>query len=73
MSKTTVIPKQSLLDIAIQRSGSATAALDLARTNDLELTDALTGGQELETVEVVDQDMVDFYELKKVIPGTAVE
>jgi len=47
--KTIVLPRQSLLDIALLAKGDASAALDIAFDNDLVLTDDLSAGQVLET------------------------
>lgn len=43
----TVIPNQSILDIAVQESGSVLAAFDWAVNNALSLTDDLIPGQQL--------------------------
>jgi hypothetical protein len=43
----TVIPEQSLFDIAVQKDGSALAAFDWALANGLSITDELFPGQQL--------------------------
>lgn len=66
-----VLSSQSAIDIAIQTSGDATAALALAIANGISLTDELTAGQELATVGVVSADVANYYNNKKLTPATA--
>lgn len=47
--KTTVLPNQSIFDIALQTAGNADAALTIADKNGLDLSTALDPGKELET------------------------
>ncbi len=46
--KTTILPRQSLLDIALLTKGNAASAVDIAIDNHLILTDDLLAGQVLE-------------------------
>ena len=46
---TTVLPRQTLFDIALLTKGDAAAAVDIAINNGLILTDDLAAGQVLET------------------------
>jgi hypothetical protein len=66
---------QSLVDLAIQYSGTTTAAFDLALANNISLTDDLTAGQ---TLISLDKDygfesIVNYFSNNEmVIPATAV-
>ncbi len=69
----TVLNNQSLLDIALQEYGTATAVLALALGNKLEVTDRLEPGQilVLPSDAPVDRDMVAYYRSRKIRPSTA--
>lgn len=69
----TVRNNQSLLDIAIQTSGSAEDAFDLALENDLSLTEHLTAGQNLTAIPVSNRRVVDFYVNNSIFPATATD
>lgn len=45
----TVLNRQSLLDIAIERDGSIERILEIAEANGISVTDDLSSGQEVET------------------------
>ena len=45
----TVLNRQSLLDIAIERDGSIETILDIAEANGMAVTDDLAAGREVET------------------------
>ena len=47
--KTTVLPNQSIFDIALQTAGNADAALSIADQNGIDLSSSLTPGTVLET------------------------
>jgi hypothetical protein len=67
-----ILQRQSLLDVAIQTSGSVEAAIALAAANDLSITDELDSGSQLTTVEVVDRRIVQMYAVGDIIrPATA--
>lgn len=69
--KTVVQAGQTLLDIAVQEYGVAEAAVLLAQTNDLSLTDSLAAGQVLEVAEqVYDKNMSDYCRNNNVCPAT---
>lgn len=63
--------RQSLLDIAVQTSGSMEAACDLAAANGVSLTDTLQDGQVLDTVPVVSAETVRRYSVQQIEPATA--
>lgn len=62
--------RQTLLDIALQTSGSMEAVMDLALANGLSITDELSDGRVLETVEVIDAAVVERYEINGIFPAT---
>lgn len=62
--------RQTLLDIALQTSGSVEAVVDLALANGLSITDELSDGQVLEVVEVKDVAVVSRYEISGIFPAT---
>lgn len=73
--KTTILHHQSLLDLAIQHTGTAENAFDLALANGLSLTDDLEAGdwlvansQELKA----NKDILNYYTAKNIQPATAI-
>jgi hypothetical protein len=62
---------QSLIDIAVQITGSAAGAFELALQNDISITDAMTVSQPLETVLIENKDIEKFYTKNGLIPATA--
>jgi len=68
--KSTVLDRQSLFDIAIQESGSTSAAFDLALENDLSLTDNLEVGEPVVAVETQNKPVSDYYNSKRLKPAT---
>ena len=70
-----VLNNQSLLDIAIQYRGTATAAFEIATANDLSPTDDLKTGQVLVIPDTVfyNRDMADYYQEKGILPATGVK
>ncbi len=69
----TVKPHQCLFDIVLRESGAADAIFMLAQTNDIGITDELTGGQVLDTtrVESVNKSIMAYYQQQKIFPGTS--
>lgn len=61
---------QSLVDFSIQHCGDATAVFDLAIENNLSITDELESGAELTITSAVEQQIVDFFANKNIIPAT---
>lgn len=70
--KITPAERQSLLDIAIQTSGSLEAAFALSVKNDIGISEILPAGCELETVAVTDPLVFSRYEEKKLRPVTEI-
>lgn len=64
---------QSLLDIAIQETGSAEEALTIALMNGKCLTEALGSGEQIEVPddEEGNRDTHEFYRKRHILPATA--
>ena len=73
MGTVKVKDRQTLLDIALQTSGSVEAVMELAIANGRSVTAALEDGEELETVEVADATVVERYAVEGVCLATEVE
>lgn len=67
-----ILNNQSLLDVALQHTGSAQNAFLIAKENSLSVTAYLVAGYELVIPEGVpfNREMFDFYGSKKVQPAT---
>lgn len=65
-----VLRGQSLINKAIELTGDAESALALSILNGVSLTDSLLIGSRLKAVEVIDYDVVDFFQGVK--PANAV-
>lgn len=66
------LQNQSLLDIAVQTSGSLEAVIALAAVNGLSVTDSLEAGMELTEAPAVNRDMAAYYSARNIRPATAV-
>lgn len=63
--------RQSLLDIAVQTSGSTEAAFELSKANDTSVTETLPDGRILESVAVVNRETARRYKCLCIEPATA--
>lgn len=73
--KINILPLQSLLDLAIQHTGSVENAFALAVENGLSLTDELTSGESLSlaTYDIQqNKDILGYYQAKRLQPATAI-
>lgn len=75
--KITILHHQSLLDLAIQHTGSVENAFDLALANGLSLTDDLEAGSGLiansEWLKAnSNKDILNYYTAKNIQPATAI-
>ncbi len=61
---------QSLVDIAVQSTGSVSALFRLAKTNGKSVTDTLNVGGTLNGVDVDKSDVVTYFSDKGLIPAT---
>jgi hypothetical protein len=68
--ETITLESQSLLDIALQETGTIEGIFDLAVANDLSLTDALVPGQKLSGTAVLNKGIQDYYTAKGITPAT---
>lgn len=72
MANLKVYERQSVLDVAVQHSGSIESIFDLASLNGLSVTDDLVPNDSLQRSEVTtDADVVFYYSTKGIIPSTA--
>lgn len=70
---TTILHHQSLLDLAIQHTGSVENAFILALQNGKSLTDNLVAGEQLSLKNTKNnKDILNYYQSKKLQPATAV-
>lgn len=65
-----VLDGQSLVDVAIQWSGSAQAVFDLAVLNNVSITDQLSAGDMLLKALPHNQRIADYYKTKGLTPST---
>lgn len=73
--KIIVLHNQSLLDLAIQHTGSVENAFDLALANNKSLTDDLQAGETINyepTTINPNKDILSYYTAKKLQPATAI-
>jgi hypothetical protein len=72
MRSVTVKDYQTLPDIAVQEMGSVDAAFELARLNDISVTDNLVSGQVILLPDApADEYVVNEFHTKKLFPATA--
>jgi hypothetical protein len=62
--------RQTVMDIALQECGSAEAALEVCRLNDISLSDTIEPGTELELPAVSNQKVVEYYRVNGIAPAT---
>lgn len=70
-----VLHSQSLLDLAIQHTGSVENAFDLALANGLSLTDDLEAGESIQLIAYgiqQNKDILNYYTAKNIQPATAI-
>jgi hypothetical protein len=68
--KITALSQQSLFDIAVQTTGGAETAFDLALANDISLTEDPLLKQELTPVASVNRGIVSYYAAYRLQPAT---
>ena len=68
----TVLSGQSVLDLAVQTTGSAETALQLAIANEMSITDALPAGTDVVAVSVANKPVYDYYQNRQLKPATGV-
>jgi hypothetical protein len=67
-----VLSGQSLFDIAVQYTGIANTAIDIAKANGIDVTDKLTAGMTVVIPENIatDRQTVDYYTARNITPAT---
>ncbi len=73
--KTTILHHQSLLDLAIQYTGTAENVFDLALQNNRSITDDLEAGEALNFEPSTlnqNKDILNYYTAKNIQPATAI-
>lgn len=73
METVKVKDRQTMLDVALQTSGSLEGLMALAIANGKSVTDELADGEVLQVVEVVDVTVVERYKVDGVNPATGTE
>uniref|UniRef100_UPI0039A4092B hypothetical protein n=1 Tax=Ornithobacterium rhinotracheale TaxID=28251 RepID=UPI0039A4092B len=70
-----VLHKQSLFDVCLQHTGSIAGVFELAKANNLSITDDVQAGQMLELPQALaqDADILSYYTAKNIQPATALE
>jgi hypothetical protein len=71
MQNITVEDGQSLFDLSVSKAGSIAALFDIAEANGLSPTDALSVGSAIIIPEVIDAEIVGYYEAAGINPATA--
>lgn len=70
--KVRVLSNQTLLDVAVQVHGSVEGVLELAKANNISITDSLQAGSWLEVPEVTyTKRVAEFYKVHRICPATA--
>lgn len=72
MGKIQPLDRQSLLDMAIQESGSIEAVMELSIRNDIAVSQELETMTELETAAIIDSKVVNRYQAQRIRPATEV-
>lgn len=70
MQNITVKDRQTFLDLAMQHSGSAEAAFNMAAQNNMGLTDDLIAGTLFPSPAVVFPDIVELYFVEHAVPAS---
>ena len=73
MATIIVKDRQTMLDVALQTSGSLEGLIALAIVNGRSVTDELADGEELQEAEVVDSNVVERYKVEGIFPATEIE
>jgi len=73
MAIVTILNNQSLFDIAVQTTGNAVNALEIAKANSLTPSDELVAGAELEIPSnlISDEDIFHYYKANGILPASA--
>ena len=67
----TVLHNQSLLDLALQHTGTIESIFELALLNEKSITDDMVTGASLLIGEISNKDILSYYTAKNIQPATA--
>ena len=67
----TVLHNQSLLDLALQHTGTIESIFELAVLNEKSVTDDMVAGASLLIGEISNKDILNYYTAKSIQPDTA--
>jgi len=67
----TVLHNQSLLDLALQHTGTIESIFELAVLNEKSITDDMVAGASLLIGEISNKDILNYYTTKNIQPATA--
>lgn len=67
----TVLHNQSLLDLALQHTGTIESIFELAILNEKSITDDMVAGASLLIGEISNKDILSYYTAKNIQPATA--
>lgn len=67
----TVLHNQSLLDLALQHTGTIESIFELAVLNEKSVTDDMVAGASLLIGEISNKDILNYYTAKNIQPATA--
>ena len=67
-----ILHNQSILDLAIQHTGSVENAFSIAIANGICVSDDLNAGSELEVLGKVNIDIQNYFSAKQIRPATAI-
>lgn len=68
--ETKTVKSQSMFDLAIQMGGSVETVFTLALKNELSVTSEILPGQTIESADVLDEQIADYYRVKNIRPAT---
>ena len=68
--ETKTVKSQSLFDLAIQMGGSVESIFSLALKNELSVTSEILPRQTMESADVLDEQIADYYRVKNIRPAT---
>lgn len=69
--KIKVKDNQSLLDVAVQTTGSVESAFEIAVKSDVSVTGSLNAGQSLDKAGIVNNQVANQFAVKELVPATA--
>ena len=67
----TALHNQSLLDLALQHTGTIESIFELAVLNEKSITDDMVAGASLLIGEISNKDILSYYTVKNIQPATA--